>query len=525
MKRYLQKLDALGLLLLVAAVIWYSVTNVWGRWNLGLAIAGATLVIIGIAANYRQILTSLGKRSTKYAGNYVVSLVLVVAVVSGLNYIGQRHPKRFDMTSAGQYTLAPQTVRVLENLKQDVQIRAFFPGGEYGPLKQLLVEYRTISPKVRYEFIDPDKHPEVAKQYDVTAYGTFQNPLTRTELKFGTVVISYGNRREKVEKRTEEVQEQDLTNALIKVGRSESKKIYFVQGHGEKDIENTDRAGYSEAKKALENQGYQVGTVTLVAEGKVPSDAKVLVVAGPTTAPFDQEMKLVEGFLNQGGSVFLLLDIPPAPSFDPLLKQWGITADKDVVLDSMERVVGLGRSAVLVLDYESHKITERLQKIPTFFLLTRSIRPESSIPNGVTVETLYKSDSQSWGETDLSGNASRGPNDIPGPLSLAVAATRKMDAVSADGASRNARMVVTGTSLFPINAFFATQGNGNLFLNMVNWLAQDEDLISIRPKQTQDRRIILSQSQLALIRLATLFVLPGLALVIGVIVVWNRRRK
>lgn len=525
MKRYLQKLDTLGLLLLVAAAIWYSVTNVWERWNLGLAIAGGALVIVGIAANYRQILASLGKRSTKYAGNYVVSLILVIAVVSGLNYLGQRHPKRFDMTSSGQYTLAQQTVQVVEKLKQDVDIKAFFPGGEYAPLKQLLIEYRTISAKVRYEFIDPDKHPEIAKQYDVTVYGTVQNPLTRSELKVGTVVISYGNRRERIEKRNEEVQEQDLTNALIKIGRSESKKVYFVQGHGEKDIANTDRAGYSEAKKALENQGYQVGTVTLVAEGKVPADAKVLVIAGPTTTPFEQETKLIEGFLNRGGSVFLMLDIPPAPSFDPLLKSWGIAADKDVVLDSMERVVGLGRSAVLVLDYEAHKITERLEKIPTFFLLTRSIRPEQSVPSGVTVEPLYKSDSQSWGETDLSGNASRGPNDIPGPLPLAVAATRKIEGASANDAARNARMVVTGTSFFPINAFFATQGNGNLFLNMVNWLAQDEDLISIRPKQTEDRRIILSQSQLALIRLATLFVIPGVALIVGIVVIWNRRRK
>ena len=127
MKKYLQKLDTLGLLLLLAAFIGYLVSNVWEKWNLGLAIAGGLMVIIGIAANYRQILTSLGKRSTKYAGNYVVSLILVIAIVAGLNYLGQRHPKRFDTTGSGRYTLAPQTTQVLRKLNGDRGYQSIFP--------------------------------------------------------------------------------------------------------------------------------------------------------------------------------------------------------------------------------------------------------------------------------------------------------------------------------------------------------------------------------------------------------------
>jgi ABC-type uncharacterized transport system involved in gliding motility auxiliary subunit len=239
MKKYLQKLDTLGLLLLVAAVIWYSVSNIWGKWNLALAILGAAFILVGIAANYRQILGSLGKRSTKHAGNYVVSLILVIAIVAGLNYVAQRHPKRIDTTGSGRFTLAPQTVQVLGKLSKDVNIKAFFPGGDHAPLKELLVGYKTASSRVRFEFIDPDRQPEVAKQNEVTVYGTVQNPFTQSSLKFGTVIVSYENRREKIEKRSEEVQEEDLTNAIIKVGRSDTKKIYFVQGHGEKDPSDT----------------------------------------------------------------------------------------------------------------------------------------------------------------------------------------------------------------------------------------------------------------------------------------------
>ncbi len=529
MKKYLQKLDTLGLLLLVAAFIWYSVSNIWGKWNLGLAIAGGVCILVGIAANYRQILASLGKRSAKYAANYVISIILVIAIISGLNYLGQRHPKRVDMTSTGMYTLAPQTIQVLENLSDDIEIKAFFPGGDYAPLQELFLEYRTISDRIRYEFIDPDRQPDVAQQYDVTVYGSFMDPFRGTQMKFGTVIVSLGDRRERIEKRSEEVEEQDLTNALIKVGRSEKKKIYFVQGHSEKDPSDSERSGFSEAKIALEEQGYTVETTNLAVEGQVPDDARVLVLAGPTTELFSQELQFVEDFLARGKvGLLVMLDPDPAPSLDSFLGKWGVQVNNDLVLDisGAGRLMGAGPSIPLVIAYESHKITERFNAM-TFFPLTRSILPAEEIPDGLTVETLFKSNANSWGETDLSREeATFDPDsDLSGPLSLAVAATKEFKPAEGEDPAIKARMVVVGTSNFAVNAYFHNQGNGNLFLNMISWLAQDEDLISIRPREVEDRPVLLSQSQLSMLRLFTVFVLPGIALVVGIIVVLNRRRK
>lgn len=529
MKKYLQQCVTLGLVLLVAAVIRYLISNIWEKWNIGLVIAGGVLVIIGIVANYRQILASLGKRSTKYLGNYVISLILVIAVVAGLNFLGQRHTKRFDTTSSGQYTLAPQTTQILTKLGSDVEIKAFFPGGDYGPLRELLTEYRSISRHIRFEFIDPDKQPDVAKQNEVTAYGVFQNPFSGAQLKFGTLIISQGGRKEKIEKRSEEVQEEDLTNAIIKVGRSEVKKIYFVQGHGEKDPADTDRTGYSEAKRVMESQGYTVGTINLASEGKVPADAKVLILAGPTTEPFPQEMQFINDFLNRGSvGLFVMIDPHPAPSLESFLKGWGVQPANDLVLDvsGAGRLMGTGPSIPLVLSYETHKITDRF-KAMTFFPLTRSIDKANEVPAGITVETLFKSNENSWGETDLNNQeASFDPSqDLKGPLALAVAATKEIKPSSDQSLAVKSRLAVLGTSNFPINAYFPAQGNGNLFLNIVSWLAQDEDLISIRPKSADDRRILLSQSQLATIRLITMLLLPGIALIAGVIVIWNRRRR
>ncbi len=514
MKKLLQKLDTLGLLLLVAAAIWYSVTNIWDGWNIVLAAAGLLCVVAGLAVNYRQILATLGKRSTKYAGNYILSLILVVAVVSGLNYIGQKHPKRFDLTSGGQYSLAPQTVKILRGLDRDVEIKAFPSGGEDAALKELLAGFRTETPRLRYEFIDPDRQPEVARHYDVQTYGT--------------VVLSSGERTDKIENRSGEILEQDLTNAIIKILRTETPRIYIVQGHGEKDPSDTGQRGFSEAKRALETQGYQVESVNLVAVGRVPEDATAIIVPGPATDPFPQELDFIDGYLAQGGGALVLLDPDPSPSLEPFLKGWGVAAGDDLVLDvsGVGQLFGTGPSIPLVSEYQPHPITERFNTM-TFFPLTRSVRPLDPLPEGTLVEELFRSNPNSWGETDLgTPEAQYDPGkDLQGPLPLAVAVSREIRPATDDTPAVHARMVVAGTSNFPRNDYFGTQGNSNMFLNMVSWLAQDDDLISIRPKDPEDRRIVLSESQSSIVRLLSLLVLPGIVLAAGIAVVWNRRRR
>jgi ABC-type uncharacterized transport system involved in gliding motility auxiliary subunit len=527
MNKYLQKLDALGLVLLVGAAIRYSVTSVWDKWAIGIGIAGLVLVVAGVAANYKQIAQTLGKRSTKYATNYAVSVILVIVLVSGLNYIGQRHVKRFDLTSSGRFSLAPQTDQVLAKVNKDIKIRAYFPGGDYPPLKELLTEYRTRNRHVQFEFVDPDKHPDQAKLDDVTTYGTFQNPFTGSTLKYGTVLLVSGDRKEKVEKRSEEVREEDLTNALIKVQRNEAKKVYFVQGHGEKDPAETEREGYSVAKKGLEDQGYKVETVNIASEAKVPADAIVLIIAGPKTEPLPQEVQFITDYLNQGGSVLAMVDPAPAASLEPFLKAWGVTPDNDVVLDvsGAGRLMGAGPSIPLVMQYESHKITDRFRQM-TYFPFARSVELSKETVAGVTVEPIIKSNPNSWGETNLKNNEASFDDkaDIKGPLPLAVAVSKDVKPASDSGPATKARMVVVGDSDFAINPSFVQAGNGNLFMNMVSWLAQDEDLISIRPKSQDDRRVILTQSQIAMLRLVMVFLLPGAVLVAGIIVYTRRRR-
>jgi ABC-type uncharacterized transport system involved in gliding motility auxiliary subunit len=527
MSKILQKLDTVGLLLLVAAALYYSVAGIWDKWTIALALLGGVSIIVGLFANYKQIMQTLGKRSTKYFSNYVVSVILVLALVAGLNYFGQRHSKRFDLTGIGRFTLAPQTMQILGKLSQDVEIKAFFPGGTYAPLKELLTECRGGSRYFRYEFVDPDKNPEIAKQYGVTAYGTFSNPFTGSQLKFGTVVVLYGGRQEKIEKRSEEVKEEDLTNALIKVQRTESKTVYFIQGHDEKDPADTERGGYADVKSGLEKEGYKVETVNLAGTAKVPDDAKVLVLAGPKREPFPKEFEYISEFLNRGGGLLVMVDPSPAPSLSSFLTGWQVTPDDNIILDisGAGRLIGAGPNIPLVLQYDQHAITNRFKGM-TFFPMARSIQPSKETVSGVTVETLFKSNPQSWGETDLKNPEASfdDKKDLKGPLPIAVAVSREVKPAAENTAAVKARMVVVGNSEFAAVPYFRAQGNGDLFMNMVGWLAQDEDLISIRPKAPEDRKVIMSQSQARMLQWFSLVILPGAVLVCGIIV-WTRRRR
>jgi ABC-type uncharacterized transport system involved in gliding motility auxiliary subunit len=528
MSKLLQKLDTVGLLLLIAAVLYYSVNNIWDKWALSLAILGGVSIVVGLIANYKQIMLTLGKRSTKYFTNYVVSVALVLGLVAGLNFVGQRHSKRFDLTSIGRFTLAPQTNQILSKLGNDVDIKVFFPGGDYPPMKELLTQFRSASRHVRYEFVDPDKHPEVAKQYGVTEYRTFSNPFTGSSLKTGTVLVFYSGRQEKIEKRDQEIREEDLTNAIIKVERTQTKTVYFVQGHGEKDLADTERGGYSGVKGGLEKEGFKVASLNLAAEAKVPDDARVLVLAGPKSEPFPKELEYLNEFLNRGGGVLVLVDPSPAASLTTFLKEWQVTPDNDIILDvsGAGRLMGAGPSIPIVFQYEPHAITDRFKGQMTFFPLARSVEPPKEGSGGVTVTTLFKSNANSWGETDLkNSNASFDEKvDLKGPLPMALAVNKEVKPAADNAPAVKARMVVVGNSDFAANPYFEMQGNGNLFMNMVSWLAQEEDLISIRPKAPEDRKVIMSQSQQRVLQFLTLVFIPG-AVLVGGIVVWTRRRK
>jgi ABC-type uncharacterized transport system involved in gliding motility auxiliary subunit len=388
-------------------------------------------------------------------------------------------------------------------------------------VKEVLELFKTRNNRISYEFIDPDKQPQVAQQYQVTQYGEI--PSQGQTLRYGTLILEMGGKTERIEKQSEPLHEEDITNALLKLVKGEKKTIYFTLGHGEKNPEDADKNGYSQTKAGLEKENYVVKTVNLAEQqGKVPDDASVIVMAGPKTEPFSNEMDAIDAYLNKGGSAYILLDPTPSPSIPDFMKKWAIDVGNNIVLDAsgLGQLFGTGPQIPLVTRYSDHKITSGMKGVMTFFPLVRSVTPAMNPPAGLMVQSLFSSSAQSWGETNLKAGEARFDEgvDLKGPVSLATVASKDL------GNNKKARLVVFGDSDFAANNSFGFQGNGNLFLNTVSWLAQDESFISIRPKNPEDRRITMTEAQRRLVSYVMLLLLPVGVLIIGGSV-WAKRRR
>jgi len=521
MKEHLKKADILGLAIIAAAVISYSVRSIWSPYQTIALILGGVLIVASLAVKSGEIRSSLGRRSARFGINSAVSVVFLLGILAFVNYLGAQHAKRVDMTTEKIYSLSDQSASTAQQVKQDLKIKAFYPGGEFPPAKELLELFKAKNNKISYEFIDPDKQPQIAQQYQVTQYGDSQNPMTGESVRFGTMILEMAGKTERIEKQSEAVREEDLTNALMKIVKGEKKTVYFTQGHGEKSIDDNDKSGYSNAKGGLEKENYVLKPLNLVQENKVPDDASVVVMIGPTSEPFQNELDLIDAYLNKGGSAAILLDPPPGAALNELMKKWSIDVGNNFVVDAsgVGRLFGAGPSIPLVTNYGNHKITERF-KVMTFFPLVRSVSPAKTPVSGINAEQLLASNDRSWAESDMKSNQASfdEKTDVKGPVSLAVVATKDL------GEGKKARLVVYGDSDFASNQAFGLQGNGNLFLNTISWLAQDESFISIRPKNPEDRRLTMTESQGRLVSYVMLLFLPGSVLTAG-ISMWMKRRK
>ena len=522
MREQLRKADVLGLTVIAAALISYSVRSVWTVYQTFAVVIGAVLILASLAVKSDEIRTGLGRRSARFGINSAASVLFFIGILAFVNYLGAQHVKRVDTTSEKIYSLSDESTKVAQQINQDLHIRAFYPGGEYAPAKEVLDLFKTKNPRISYEFIDPDKQPAVAQRYQVTQYGELQNPMSGEAVRYGTLVLEMGDKTERIEKQSEGLHEEDITNALLKLVKGEKKTIYFTQGHGEKNIDDSERSGYSTAKAGLEKENYVIKTVNLAEQAKVPDDASVVVMAGPKTDPFPNEMDSLDAYLNKGGSVYVMVDPSPAPSLSDFMKKWSIDVGNNIVLDAsgLGRLFGAGPEIPLVTTYANHKITSGMKGVMTFFPLARSVKPAMNPPAGLSVETLFSSSERSWGETNMKSGEAKfdEATDLKGPVSLAVAATK--DAAN----NKKARLVVFGDSDFASNSTYGLQGNGNLFLNTVSWLAQDESFISIRPKNPDDRRLTMTEAQGRLVSYVMLLLLPAGVLITG-ISVWTKRRK
>jgi ABC-type uncharacterized transport system involved in gliding motility auxiliary subunit len=453
----------------------------------------------------------LHARQTKYAAFAFSYVLIVLAIVVVANVLADRHNKSYDSTSNKRYSLSEQTAKIVKGLKQPATITYYDQSSHFDRAKDELDQYANLSPKVQVRYVDPDKSPELAGDVRGKAYGT--------------AVVQIGDRKEEAKDLTEE----SITGAFIRDLKRNVRTVCFVEGSGEHQLADTDRNGYSKFKDLLGHDDYQVQTINLVTHAQVPPECTVIVLGGPESDYLQPEADAIKNYVEDGGRALVLLDPPlkmgrieiaDNDALSNVLEGWGVTPEKNLILDlnPIGQIAGLGPQVALVTTYDSHAIVNDLKRQATGFPIARSLQIKSGPKSNV--QALFSSSQTSLATAKLNSPAinPNDPSNVKGPLLLAAAGTYNTGKENSQG-----RFVVVGSSNWAANSFLPFNGNRDLALNAINWLASDEDLISIRPKERENRNITLTQAQLRWLRLSSQFLLPLLVVFAGFSVWWRRR--
>ncbi|MDF1551463.1 MAG: GldG family protein [Deferrisomatales bacterium] len=493
----------LGVLLVLAALFataYYPAQGAlaWILGGLGAAAIGHFL--------YRErpnLRRGAGSRGARHGANAAVITAACLGTLALLNVLAVRHNGTWDLTGDRRFTLSEQTRKVLRELEQEVKVTAFFAEGteEQAQIKSRLEQYREQNARFRLTLVDPDRNPALARRYGIRTYGT--TVFESAEQSF----------------RTHELSEEALTNALIRVTREGKKTVRFLSGHGEHGLEDTQRGGYSAAQQALTDQGFAVGESLLLRDGAVPEGCAVLVVGGPTKPLLEPELAALRSYLNQGGQLVLLLDPGTETGLEALAAEWGAVLRPDVIVDPMSRLFGGSYTTPILTDYPAHALTRGFE-LATFLPLARSIELAAVAPDGIATHPLARTTPQSWGETDLNNaEASFDPTvDFKGPLTAAALLER-----TAGEGGTGARILLVGDSDFADNGNFRLSGNGDLLLNAVSYLAREEDLVAIRPRDTKPSPLVLTRAQGATLLYSSVVLAPLVLILSGLMIWWKRR--
>jgi gliding motility-associatede transport system auxiliary component len=451
----------------------------------------------------------------------VYTTVALAALLAIVNLLIFDHNLRFDLTPTKRFTLSGFDQRVLENLKHDVKVMCFIRTEDpaYKELAELLFRVAAFTPRVSYQIIDVNKAPGLARQYGISSYGE-------------VVVESEGRRRDFDNARSD-----ILIPAILQVTHEANKKLYFVVGHGERDVFDAARElGYSSFSNLLQQNNYQIENVSLFASG-VPDDAAVAVILGPRKDFLPEELAALAGFLARGGHLLVMLDPYGAPSLVKFLKLYHLDFLDQVIVDPAYRLsAGEILTTQIPLRAPDNVIT-RSMVAPAVFSMARGVELDGAVgasaPDGLSVqrESVFLSSShESWASGDAKAVTTgitefKAGRDLKGPVPVGV----EVDLAPPDKAHipivNMTRIVALGDSDFASNQFFEMLGNRDLAMNAVNELAGDEVLIASRERinagQTAAFYVSDQQARRAFM-LGAVFE-PAVLLVIGMVVFVRRR--
>jgi len=487
-------------------------------WMLGNLVGGILLLfaaaVMGFESLRERVTSGEARRAGKYGSSALLGTLLLIGMVGTGGWLANRYHVRYDWTEQKVHSLSGQTLQVLAGLEGDVDVLALYSPLDAAPVRQLLDKYAYETERFAVAFEDPAARPDLLERYAIGPEKL--NPgLVRVSLLGESVEV-------------EQVSEQSITNAIVKISRTSKKRVYVLIGHNERGIEGEDgaaRDGYARAADALRNENYEVETLLLAATGTIPEDADALLIPGPTRPLLDVEHDALRAYAASGGAIVVAIDPRAKTDLVDLIDEWGVDLGDDVIVDQSLALFGRA-TAPFARDFADHEITRKIPDI-VLFNNVRSVRSRPG--SGADFAELVFTGESSWAERNLEqfyaeGTAELSDEDILGPVSVAVAGTPLVGESVEGEAAKLPRLVVFGDADFASNEFIERYGNRDLFVNAVNWSLGDVEAISIRPNVARASRFALSTQQFQRIRSLSLFVLPEGIAVIGVLTWWSRRR-
>jgi len=487
------------------------------------------------------------KQSVRYTISGLVAAVLVIALIFMVNWLAGRRYVRADWTTSGIYTLSEKTENILSDLSEEVRVIVFMTPASsmYDQVHELLERYQAASDKISVEYIDPEKEPlktkQLAEQFGVQVADTvvfavgdrtkYVTSDQMAEMDYSGMQYGQGPTMRAFKG------EEQFTSAILSLVAPEVPKIYFVTGHGEASTAQAaggaGERGLSLLTETLKRDNMSTADVSLLS-GKVPDDADVIAIVGPTRAFTEPEIAALNDYLDGGGRMLVALDplietdgtMRPT-RLEPFLAGRGVTVHDDLVVDPSRRLPFYDLSAVYLENFPDHPVTQGLEGFAVLFTVARSLAAD-----GDGAKVLVETSDEGWGETNL-GMLLRGEpvafddDDTPGPAAVGVAVERSVnpsqETPDEGTETQSYRLVVFGDADFLTDLDIANAGNAVLAGNAFNWLVAREELVGIPPRDVEQVSLFLSRQQMRNLLLLVLVAMPGAAILAGILV-WRRRR-
>lgn len=432
-------------------------------------------------------------------GLFVLLLLIIIALAG---YAAMQFRYQWDVSQNNRNSLSQASLDVINKMNGPIGVTVYATPQDVqlGDIRKIisnfLMIYQRVKPDLAFEFIDPIEQPDLAQEAGIRMNGE--------------IIITFDHRSEHLTA----INEQAFTNALMRLVRSEEKRVMVLSGHGERKLDGIANRDMGDFGKKLIETGFKGESLNL-ASSDIPPETNLLMIASPQTDLLEGEVEKIITYLDQGGSLLWLVDQESLFGLQPLAEKLGITFTPGIVVDPQAKRLKAPVTFALGTIYGQHAITENFDYITVFPFARQIILNENEEWYGVSLVEVAP---QGWVETEALGDevSYDETHDVPGPISVAVALDRTLD-------DREQRVVVIGSSHFLANTYLGNGGNIDFGVNIINWLAGDDDLILIQPRATIDSQLVLSETNLTLIAVGFLIVLPLFLLVTGFVIWWQRR--